>query len=152
MADFSLLPIIISAFTGGAAGAVITAIATNRRGQRDLGVKFAEKYLDMFEKIAAAKTILKDPSDLNDPAKRNQVILVVNWFELVSTCYLNGLVDADLVRAFELPQIATRFYHSFSEAQRVGDAGALVAAFSREQVAGLTALRRLSNGEVPQLG
>ncbi len=150
MADLGALPLLITAFTGGAAGAVITAIATSRRSQRDLGIKLAEKYIEMFDKIAEAKTMLRDPNALDTAANRNAVANVANWLEIVASCYLNELADSEILRSLGLPQLALRFYREMSEAMCATENGSTSLAFGPDRLVELKHLNRLAQGEAPR--
>ena len=143
------LATLITFGSGGMAGALITAYATNIRNRRELALKLADRYIAaMFEKVRIAREAMESPTRMADHTQWNSVVAVANWYELVASCYLNGSADGRILTELGLIQKATDFYQLMRNAKQTQD-GQQVPAFDEDTLGRLKKLQALVTGATP---
>ena len=149
MEQVSGLQIVLSILFGGAAGALITVTANERRGRRELALKLLDQYMSRFDEFKEVRSLLRDPASLAVAAAINKVGNLANWFEVAAFCYLEGSADAGIVRAMGLDNLCRTFAKELEDARVQLPTGGTEHAFSQERLEQMEYLTRLKRGCEP---
>lgn len=109
---------LLGLLTGGAAGALINSLVTNKRIKTDLTLKILEEYLANFELHNHVKAILNDFEKYKEGQsddqirERNKVIEIGNWFEIYTLLYKKNLINKKLVKELEFNVLVREFLKS----------------------------------------
>lgn len=149
MSDAVSWSTIIPLVSGGLAGAVVSVIAATARSRRELALSFVDKYVAMFDDVAKAITLLKDPHELGSAKARNKVSAVANWLDVVCACYLEGMADCKVLDLMGLPPICRQYFQAMKDAETIGADGVHHKTFDQATLDRFDHLNRVTRGQRP---
>lgn len=109
--------ILVSFLSGGAAGAVINVFFTRRFQKRELTLKIIDGFFVRYTEIAAVKGLLA-PGALSNPAQKNQVRAIGDWFDHVARLFNGCMLDKKLFKGCGIDKEIIEFR---TRAQRSGN-------------------------------
>lgn len=101
---------------GGAAGAGLAAYFAGRRERRDVALKLVDYYLAHYAAYADVLRMLSEPTRLTDPAARNRLREMGDWFEIAAILLNRGRTDRALLQDIGLTAQIARFRDQVVEA------------------------------------
>ena len=108
----------VSFLSGGLAGTIITNYLSWRRQKTDLSFKVLEQYFARRSEMGEILGLLNEPEELQHPEKRNRVVSLGDWFEVVATLYGAKMINTRLLRKVGIDDEIKRFR---SAAEKAGE-------------------------------
>jgi hypothetical protein len=142
---------IVTTFFGGSfVGSMVTLYFNNRKAKRELALDLVKQYIGKYDDVANVRHLLCNaPQQLANPKSLNEVIALANWMEFVSSCFLEGLADAALLRSMHLPTILAVVHRELTQCRIPQPAGEPLAAFDAARLRDWPNWGRVTRGDVP---
>jgi hypothetical protein len=87
------LGVLVSLIGGGLSGALVNSVITKRRHRLEIALKITDYFFSIYGEVGTIVRYFHENDPLTNPDKKNRVLKIGDWYELVLTLCRNDSVD-----------------------------------------------------------